>query len=286
MSKKFPHPKNKQEQFIFLDGKFQNIFNNVESFKVLEYSDNLDGWTEEHTEMSEHEIGSKHPIDVSSRNLCKYLLNKYNKSEKNIVLEIGCSSGHMINEISSGANNYYIGSDVLKKSISRIANKYQNIPFVVFDILKNPFPNNFCNSIIMLNVLEHIENDAKALKETYNLLNKDGILILEVPAVKFLYDGYDKQLMHFRRYNMKELIKKIEDAGYVIENKTHLGFLIFPVFAIVKLFNKFFRLKNIVSKQANFSNNFIVNLLFKIESKLRKLSLPFGIRCFICARKK
>ena len=39
----------------------------------------------------------------------------------------------------------------------------------------------------------------KALKETYNLLNKDGILILEVPAVKFLYDGYDKQLMHFRR---------------------------------------------------------------------------------------
>ena len=138
----------------------------------------------------------------------------------------------------------------------------------------------------MLNVLEHIENDAKALKETYNLLNKDGILILEVPAVKFLYDGYDKQLMHFRRYNMKELIKKIEDAGYVIENKTHLGFLIFPVFATVKLFNKFFRLKNIVSKQANFSNNFIVNLLFKIESKLRKLSLPFGIRCFICARKK
>ena len=46
--------------------------------------------------------------------------------------------------------------------MSRIANKYQNIPFVVFDILKNPFPNNFCNSIIMLNVLEHIENDAKS----------------------------------------------------------------------------------------------------------------------------
>ena len=49
-------------------------------------------------------------------------------------------------------------SEVLvKKSVKNIAEKYKNIPFVVFDILKNPFPDNFCNTVIMLNVLEHID---------------------------------------------------------------------------------------------------------------------------------
>ena len=138
----------------------------------------------------------------------------------------------------------------------------------------------------MLNVLEHIGNDVKALNEANKLLCDNGLLILEVPAGKFLYDEYDKQLLHFRRYKMLDLTKKIENAGFVIERKTHLGFFIIPVFILVKLFNKIFRSKNIISKQANLSNNTIVKLLFFIESKLREFSLPFGIRCFVCARKK
>ena len=286
MSQKFPHPENKNEYFEFLEGKFCNISRRSEKLKVLEYSDNLQGWSEDHTEMIDHEIGSSHPIDISSRSLCKFFLKKFNKYEKNVILEIGCSSGNLIKEINSIGNTYYIGSDVLKKSVRKIAEIHKNIPFVVFDILKNPFPNNFCNTVIMLNVLEHIENDTKALKEANKILCNDGLLILEVPAGKFLYDEYDKQLLHFRRYNMFELIKKIENAGFVVETKTHLGFFIFPIFILVKLFNKIFKSKNIISKQANLSNNLIVKMLFHFESKLREFSLPFGIRCFICARKK
>ena len=138
----------------------------------------------------------------------------------------------------------------------------------------------------MLNVLEHIGNDVEALNEANKLLCDNGLLILEVPAGKFLYDEYDKQLLHFRRYEMLDLIKKIENAGFEIEGKTHLGFFIFPIFILVKLFNNIFISKNIISKQANLSNNTIVKLLFFIESKLREFSLPFGIRCFVCARKK
>ena len=243
MKQKFPHPSKKNEHFEFLDGKFCNISNSSEKIKVLEYSDNLEGWSEDHTEMIDHEIGSNHPIDVSSRNLCNFFLKKFNKFKRNVILEIGCSSGNLINEIKSSSNNYYIGSDVLKKSVRKIAEKYENTPFVIFDILKNPFPENFCNTVIMLNVLEHIGNDVEALNEANKLLCDNGLLILEVPAGKFLYDEYDKQLLHFRRYKMLDLIKKIENAGFVIEGKTHLGFFIFPIFILVKLFNKILEVK-------------------------------------------
>ena len=140
----------------------------------------------------------------------------------------------------------------------------------------------------MLNVLEHIKNDNRALYEASKILHKNGILIIEVPSGRFLYDNYDKQLLHYRRYDMNEIVNKIEKAGFIIQKKTHIGFIIFPIFIVVKLYSKLFQTKNenIVIKKAKLSNNLILKFLFKIENKLRNFSLPFGIRCYICAKKK
>jgi SAM-dependent methyltransferase len=281
----FPNPKNKNESFFFINQNFQSTKNTEEKYKILEYSENFDGWTEDHTFIHEIEIGTEHPIDVASRDICINLLKKYDNSEEKVILEIGCSSGSLINKIKELKNYKYIGSDAIRNSIKKLSKIYSDIPFLVFDLVKNPFNKSVCNSLIMLNVLEHIKDDDKALIEANKLLEKNGLLILEVPSVKFLFDQYDKELLHFRRYNMKDLIKKITNAGFKIEKKTHLGFIIFPLFIIIKFFNKFFRQKKIVTKQANFSNNAFIKLLFNIEKNFQNFSFPFGIRCFICARK-
>ena len=282
----FPHPKNKNESLVFINQNFQNTKNFEEKYKVLEYSQNLEGWTEDHTLMVEHHIGNQHPIDITSKEMCIDFLEKYDSSKEKVVLEIGCSSGNLINKIKDLKNYTYIGSDVIKNSVEKLSKIYSDTPFLVFDLVKNPFNESLCSSLIMLNVLEHIKNDDKALLEANKLLEKNGLLILEVPSGKFLFDQYDKKLLHFRRYNMNDLIKKITNAGFKIEKKTHLGFIIFPLFIIIKLFNKLIRTDNILTKQANFSNNIFVKTLFKIEKSIGNLSLPFGIRCFVCARKK
>tara|TARA_A100001011_G_scaffold247646_1_gene255900 strand:+ start:834 stop:1700 length:867 start_codon:yes stop_codon:yes gene_type:complete len=285
MRLEFPHPKYDNESYIFENEEFVNMKNKKERYKILEFSQNYEGWTEDHTEMIDHQIGNRHPIDLASQKMCIYMLNKYNKKNEKIILEIGCSSGNLIKRIKEFKNFFYIGSDVIKKPIKRLSEEYKGTPFIIFDITKNPFRKSFCDSLIMLNVLEHIKDDEKALIEAHKLLNTDGVLILEVPSGNFLYDEYDKELLHFRRYNMKDLVKKIENAGFRIEKKTHLGFLLFPFFVFIKILNKFFKKKGSVSKQANFSNNFIVKILLDIETKLNKLNLPFGIRCFVSARK-
>ena len=286
MIEEFPHPKNKDESLVFINGYFQNTKNKEEKFKVLEYSENLEGWSEEHTEMISDHIGSQHPIDIASRDMCKFLLNKNNTLDEKIVLEIGCSNGNLINDINSINNLKYIGSDVIRKPVKKLAETYNKNPFIIFDILKNPFSKSICNFLIMLNVLEHINDDESALREANKLLKKDGLLILEVPSGKFLFDEYDKKLLHFRRYNMKDLVEKIEKAGFKIEKKTHLGFILFPLFSLIKIFNKLIKKKDIVVSQANASNNILVKAIFEIEKKLSNYSLPFGIRCFVCARKK
>ena len=101
----FPHPKNKNESFFFINQNFQNTKRAEEKYKILEYSENFDGWTEDHTLIHETEIGTEHPIDIASRNICINLLKKYDDSEEKVILEIGCSSGSLINKIKELKNS-------------------------------------------------------------------------------------------------------------------------------------------------------------------------------------
>jgi SAM-dependent methyltransferase len=67
------------------------------------------------------------------------------------------------------------------------------------------------------NVLEHIEDDLGALREIRNHLEIDGKLAIYVPALPILFSDLDKRLGHFRRYKRRELISKVESAGFRVE---------------------------------------------------------------------
>ena len=253
---KFPHPKNQQQYFIFKDGKFENVFNKNEISKLLVYSQNFDGWNNDLTKIKTSMFSTNHPIDKASIHLCNYMLENYNQKKNNVILEIGCLNGELTKNIIEQKKYKYIGSDASQNTMIELSKKYKDTPFIVFDITQNPFKNSVCDVLIMLNVLEHIENDDRALIEAFNLLNDNGTLIIEVPSFKILYDDYDKKLLHYRRYDPSEIENKIINAGFYIEKKTHLGFFAFPIFALIKLFNKFVKIDQIVEKEIKISNNF------------------------------
>lgn len=141
----------------------------------------------------------------------------------------------------------------------------------------------------MLNVLEHIEDDVTALKNAFELLKPGGSLVIEVPAGPYLYDNYDAELHHFRRYTALELQAKLESAGFTIIRKSHLGFFLFPAFAVIKLINKFRGNPNQVVKTqaARSSASKFVLLLMRLESKISQfISFPFGIRVLMTAKRQ
>lgn len=83
--------------------------------------------------------------------------------------------------------------------------------------------------IYSLNVLEHIENDEEALKDLHNILDKNGLLYLYVPAFTVLYSTMDKKVRHFRRYRYRELKQKLEKAGFTIKKWQYvdsIGFIV------------------------------------------------------------
>ena len=76
------------------------------------------------------------------------------------------------------------------------------------------------DSILYVNVLEHIEDDVAELGHVANTLEPHGRLFIFVPALQWLHGSYDRQINHFRRYSRSELEKKCVEAGFrVIASK-------------------------------------------------------------------
>jgi SAM-dependent methyltransferase len=285
---KFPHPTYLNVYYTWKNDKF--ISSNLKKknkCKIIEYSENYEGWTDHLTKLHEETHKDSHPIDIFSRNNCIRSIKKFYNSNPKVILDIGCSSGYLIEKlILEFPKSLVIGADIIKKPLYELANKLKKTPFIRFDLLKNPFNKSFADVITLLNVAEHISDDTKAFKECYKILNPKGILIIEVPAFKSLFDSYDKELKHFRRYNLNELKNKLIKIGFKIKFETHLGFFLFPLFFLVKLTNKILGKKNLIITQSKKSNNFITRILLKIEENFFKNTNFFlGIRCFLCVEK-
>jgi SAM-dependent methyltransferase len=71
------------------------------------------------------------------------------------------------------------------------------------------------DSIVCIDVLEHIENDAEEIGFAFRRLRPDGHLIVLSPAHQFLYSQFDAAVAHFRRYNKKSLSDAM--SGYKLE---------------------------------------------------------------------
>ena len=72
------------------------------------------------------------------------------------------------------------------------------------------------DTVICINVLEHIKDDQAALKNMQVVLRKGGKLMLLVPAFSRLYGTIDKVDHHYRRYDKKPALMKVEKAGFKV----------------------------------------------------------------------
>ncbi len=146
----FPLPNQSAQSVEYVDGWFKTS----PPCKVLEYSENFLGWSDDLTKI--HDSLGDHPIDVYSRKLCIRSLKKYKNGSNFLILEIGCSSGKLIELIKSELNFLKIvGSDVVREPLHELADKINDVPLLKFDILQNPLPDESFDVIIALNVLEH-----------------------------------------------------------------------------------------------------------------------------------
>ncbi len=127
------------------------------------------------------------------------------------------------------------------------------------------------DTIICINVLEHVKNDSRALSHMFHVLTKAGNIILFVPAFQFLYGDIDRIVGHHRRYSKSELKEKLIKAGFKLKDIFYMNSI-----GTIGWFlnNKIFKRKEESPSQVIFYDRFIVPWLKHLENHI---TLPLGL---------
>ncbi|NUN12476.1 MAG: methyltransferase domain-containing protein [Myxococcales bacterium] len=98
----------------------------------------------------------------------------------------------------------------------RADEKVRVLPFTV-EAFAAHAPRGVYDTVVAINILEHLEDDLTALETFFRVLRPGGFLFLFVPALRFLYSEFDRRIGHFRRYHLGELKRLVEGARFVVE---------------------------------------------------------------------
>ena len=137
------------------------------------------------------------------------------------VLEIGAGIGNMTLQLLPRES--YVASDYDElhlKVLHGLSTRSLNLKTRRIDA-QNPADfdglSNNVDTIVCLNVLEHIPDSHAALKNMYDTLEPGGRVIVLVPQGQWLYSPLDKALEHVKRYSAPELRQALADAGFTVE---------------------------------------------------------------------
>jgi len=134
------------------------------------------------------------------------------------ILEVGCGTGNLSFYLRHFGNLSCI--DISTLYLDHMKIDYPKLKFFQFDIADENvrvLKDEKFDTIVCVNVLEHIEDDKKALRNMFEILQPGGRILLYVPACQFLYGSVDEHLSHFRRYDKKLFEQLIKEVGFTLE---------------------------------------------------------------------
>lgn len=241
-------------------------------------------------------------VDVNFWDRSRYRLFKELIKQETIAfprvnfLEVGCSNGMLIKSLLDLDRFEITGSEIYLKGLL-VAKKFiPNVEFIQLDIATTALEEKRYNLITAFDVLEHIKEDDLAISNIYKMLESGGKFIVSVPQHQFMFSSFDKLVNHQRRYSRKELVAKLQKAGFKVNYRSSLVFLLFPLMVASRIQDFLLPKKLIKSNDSEKFNKKIAiskpldgifNFFMLIDEFLirHRISLPFGGTLLVIAQK-
>lgn len=172
----------------------------------------------------------RHPWELSRVTALRSILKRVKAYPSfSRILDIGCGDGYMVHELFCEFPDIRIDAVDINLSTEKIkeySTFYNNINF---HNSFEPIENNKYDLILMLDVIEHVEDDIFFVSDIVNrYANKDTIIFVTAPAYNSLFSSHDKYLNHYRRYNLKEIHNKFKKFGFSCDFSGYLYFILLP----------------------------------------------------------
>ncbi len=230
----------------------------------------------------EAEVEKNHWWFVGRRKLLKSLINELNIPVETRILDLGTSTGTNLRLLRDMGFVNYIGLDSSDEAIRWCKEKeLGNVQ--KGDICSLPFKNNEFSLVLATDVIEHVKDDLLALSEINRVLNKNGIVIITVPAFQILWGRQDEVAHHKRRYLINDLKQKLIQTGFINSETFYFNYLMFLPIWLVRTFIRLLHVNLVSENQLNTTLfNYMLTHVFLVDVwSARKLKPPFGVS--ICA---
>ena len=199
------------------------------------------------------------------------------------VLEIGCGLGamtrHLVND-----DHQLVSIDINDSHIRIMRETFKNQPnltILKMDILEENGklqPASF-DTVMLINVLEHIEKESQTIEKIYNLLSDNANFILFVPAYQWLYGSLDTIVGHVRRYNKNHLQSILTKANFKPYHYRYMNTL--------GVFGWFLNSKVLKKNEFSLSQIKLFDFLIPLISGFEKIiTPPFGQSILVVVKKE
>jgi SAM-dependent methyltransferase len=162
-----------------------------------------------------------------ARNYRKYEYDMVAPHVGRSMLEIGSGLGHFSEQF-SGRLDYLVVSDNDAYCVEQLRKRYAGNDDV--EVLELALPADIkirrtVDTVVMMNVLEHIKDDVQALKDLAAVVEPGGRIVIWVPGYMQLYGDFDRKVGHVTRYTPATLATSVTAAGLEIESNKPINFL-------------------------------------------------------------
>ncbi len=197
------------------------------------------------------------------------------------ILEVGAGTGNLTRFFLGGEE--ILAVDIDPGFIDEMKRRFGGNPRLKTEVMdvsapSDPLGERTFDTILCVNVLEHIQDDETTLKRFRSHLVPGGRLLLLVPAHPGLYGSVDREAGHVRRYDRKGLATRLVAAGFTIEKLRHFNMLgALGWWVNVRLFRR----RNLPTRQSR-----LLNLLVPLLRLEDRINPPFGLSLIAIASRR
>jgi SAM-dependent methyltransferase len=198
------------------------------------------------------------------------------------VLEVGAGLGTITRQIEAG-RELVVALEVEQSYVDRLQGLFRDKPHVRpylsgveladWQRLKSER----LDTVVLSNVLEHIEDDAQAVRNFREVLEPGGRLVLWVPALPRLFGALDQAVGHYRRYTRDSLRAVVEGNGFALERSDWMNLVGIPGWFL----NSVILRRTVMPPFQLRAYDAVAPLIAEVESHLR---LPIGLSLLAVAR--
>jgi glycosyltransferase involved in cell wall biosynthesis/ubiquinone/menaquinone biosynthesis C-methylase UbiE len=156
-----------------------------------------------------------HDLDQPTSNYAEWIVDLMRPHLGKSVLEIGAGHGSITERLANG-DHVVIASDRSPRCVERLRERFgdrDDIEVIEGDT-RVAAAGRHIDSVVLVNVLEHIHDDVQALRDLHEAVAAGGSVVVFAPALPSLYGAFDQRVGHFRRYTRSTLATALSRAGF------------------------------------------------------------------------